>query len=199
MEAQILACDVEPLDSMVSDTVRIAYGNSSSLGSTGINALSARAPWPISRRPGPLDGLPACDNDEKGDVTKPVIDLIEPEEGAVLKIGNGKGVHFEMNLSDDVMLRSYKINIHNNFDHHGHDSRAAGEKNTAFTFDKVYDVSGLKNTKVHHHDIVIPADAAPGDYHLMVWCTDAAGNQTEVARNIVLSADGGTETEHDHE
>ena len=143
--------------------------------------------------------LPACDNDEKGDVTKPVIDLIEPEEGAVLKIGNGKGVHFEMNLSDDVMLRSYKINIHNNFDHHGHDSRAAGEKNTAFTFDKVYDVSGLKNTKVHHHDIVIPADAAPGDYHLMVWCTDAAGNQTEVARNIVLSADGGTETEHDHE
>ena len=127
--------------------------------------------------------LPACDNDEKGDVTKPVIDLIEPEEGAVLKIGNGKGVHFEMNLSDDVMLRSYKINIHNNFDHHGHDSRAAG----------------LKNTKVHHHDIVIPADAAPGDYHLMVWCTDAAGNQTEVARNIVLSADGGTETEHDHE
>ena len=68
--------------------------------------------------------LPACDNDEKGDVTKPVIDLIEPEEGAVLKIGNGKGVHFEMNLSDDVMLRSYKINIHNNFDHHGHDSRA---------------------------------------------------------------------------
>ena len=78
-------------------------------------------------------------------------------------------------------------------------SRAAGEKNTAFTFDKVYDVSGLKNTKVHHHDIVIPADAAPGDYHLMVWCTDAAGNQTEVARNIVLSADGGTETEHDHD
>ena len=59
--------------------------------------------------------LPACDNDEKGDVTKPVIDLIEPEEGAVLKIGNGKGVHFEMNLSDDVMLRSYKINIHNKY------------------------------------------------------------------------------------
>ena len=46
---------------------------------------------------------------------------------------------------------------------------------------------------------MFPADAAPGDYHLMVWCTDAAGNQTEMARNIVLSADGGTETEHDHD
>ena len=67
---------------------------------------------------------------KKGYVTKPVIDLIEPEEGAVLKIGNEKGVHFEMNLSDDVMLKSYKINIHNNFDHHGHDSRAAGQKKT---------------------------------------------------------------------
>ena len=50
------------------------------------------------------------------------------EEGAVLKIGNEKGVHFEMNLSDDVMLKSYKINIHNNFDHHGHDSRQPDRK-----------------------------------------------------------------------
>ena len=53
--------------------------------------------------------LPACDNDEKGDVTKPVIDLIEPEEGAVLKIGNGKGVHFEMNLSDDVIVFQFQL------------------------------------------------------------------------------------------
>ena len=32
----MLAWDVEPLDSIVSETVRIAYGNSSTLGSTGI-------------------------------------------------------------------------------------------------------------------------------------------------------------------
>ena len=43
-DAQVDAMDVEPLDSKVSDTVRIAYGNSSSLGRTGINALSANAP-----------------------------------------------------------------------------------------------------------------------------------------------------------
>ena len=42
---------------MISDTVRIAYGNSSSLGNTGTNARSANAPCPISRRPGPLLGL----------------------------------------------------------------------------------------------------------------------------------------------
>ena len=54
---QILACEVEPFDSNVSETVRIAYGNSLSLGNTGTNALSANAPCPISRRPGPLDGF----------------------------------------------------------------------------------------------------------------------------------------------
>ena len=49
------AIDVEPFDSNVSDTVLIAYGNSSSLGSTGRSALSASAPCPISLRPGPLE------------------------------------------------------------------------------------------------------------------------------------------------
>ena len=52
---QILACEVEPLELNISDTSLIAYGNSSSLGITGRSALSARAPCPISRLPGPLD------------------------------------------------------------------------------------------------------------------------------------------------
>ena len=43
-EAQVDAMEVEPLDSKVSDTARMAYGNSSTEGSTGISALSARAP-----------------------------------------------------------------------------------------------------------------------------------------------------------
>ncbi len=54
-DAQVDAMDVEPLDSMVSDTQRIAYGNSSVEGRTGSSARSARAPWPISLLPGPLE------------------------------------------------------------------------------------------------------------------------------------------------
>ena len=42
--------EVEPLEPNASDTCRIAYGNSSTLGSTGTRARSASAPWPISRR-----------------------------------------------------------------------------------------------------------------------------------------------------
>jgi len=54
-EAQVDAMDVEPLDSIVSETQRMEYGNSSTEGRTGISARSASAPWPISRRPGPLE------------------------------------------------------------------------------------------------------------------------------------------------
>ena len=38
------AMELEPLDSNTSDTRRNAYGNSSSLGMTGTNARSAKAP-----------------------------------------------------------------------------------------------------------------------------------------------------------
>ena len=56
-EAQTDACEVEPFDSNVSDTQRIAYGNSSIDGIIGKSALSASAPWPISLLPGARWGL----------------------------------------------------------------------------------------------------------------------------------------------
>ena len=99
----------------------------------------------------------------------------------------GAAVHFEMELSDDTELRSYKVDIHNNFDGHNH-TKAVFET-VDFTYSKSWDVSGLKNTLVHHHEIVIPENATPGNYHLMVYCTDKAGNETYVARKIVLSYD----------
>lgn len=69
----------------------------------------------------------SCD-DSDSDTTKPVIELHEPEEGQALKIGSEYGVHFEMDLSDDVMLKSYMIEIHSNFDHHSHGKSRGPEK-----------------------------------------------------------------------
>ena len=85
----------------------------------------------------------SCDNDDSSDTTKPLIELHEPEEGQALEIGNEHGVHLEMDLSDDVMLKSYKIEIHSNFDHHsqGGNSRAAAAT-VDFSFNKSYDISG---------------------------------------------------------
>lgn len=62
-----------------------------------------------------------------------MIELHEPEEGQALKIGSEYGVHFEMDLSDDVMLKSYMIEIHSNFDHHSH-GKSGGPENHRFRF-----------------------------------------------------------------
>jgi hypothetical protein len=53
VDAQILPCDVEPFELNISDTTLIVYGNSVSVGNTGTNAFSAKAPCPISLLPGP--------------------------------------------------------------------------------------------------------------------------------------------------
>lgn len=138
----------------------------------------------------------SCSDDEKqGDTTKPVITLNAPAEGAVLKPGSH--IHFDMDLEDDVMLGSYKVEIHNNFDGHGHTKATAGEEEetgdtTPFTYNNSWTVSGQKNIHIHHHEIEIPVNATEGNYHLMVYCTDAAGNESYIARNIVLAEHGET-------
>ncbi len=44
VEPQVDAIELEPFDSMTSDTTRMVYGNSSSEGITGRRARSARLP-----------------------------------------------------------------------------------------------------------------------------------------------------------
>lgn len=127
--------------------------------------------------------------DEDGDTTPPSIHLLAPSNGSKLQIG--KDVHFEAELSDDIMLRSYKIEIHNNFDGHDHGSTYGIESEntgtTAFSFQKSWDLSDQRNKTIHHHEIIIPEDATPGHYHFMIYCTDAAGNESHTACNIVLT------------
>src|SRR5262245_44351472 len=50
VEAHTEPIDVDPFEPSASETWRIAYGNSSREGSTGISDRSASAPCPISRR-----------------------------------------------------------------------------------------------------------------------------------------------------
>ncbi|MDR1592726.1 MAG: DUF4625 domain-containing protein [Prevotellaceae bacterium] len=138
-------------------------------------------------------------NGNNADTTKPVILLEEPCEGDSILIGDPDGMHLEMDLSDDVMLREYLVEIHNNFDQHGHDAPAvqlAAEDEQPFAFRKSWDLTGNRTKHVHHHEILIPENAQEGDYHIMIYCTDAAGNESYVARSIVLSH---TASEHEDE
>ncbi len=80
----------------------------------------------------------SCSKEDEGDTIKPVIDLLEPEEGAILRIGSSHGVHFEMNLHDNEAIASYKINIHNNFDGHSHTRASEAGVTKPFTFERTY-------------------------------------------------------------
>jgi hypothetical protein len=124
---------------------------------------------------------------EDSDTTRPEINLIEPAEDDALQIGGEHGVHFEAEFSDNEALASYKVDIHPNFDGHTH-TRA--DDTVDFEYERSWTLSG-KNASIHHHDITIPENATPGDYHLMVYCTDAAGNEEHIAVDVVLSHDAG--------
>lgn len=137
----------------------------------------------------------SCDKDNAGDTTKPEINLISPAEGGVLG-ATGEGIHFEMELSDDVALASYKVEIHNNFDGHEHTTKS-DEDTVDFTYLNTWtDMAGQRNATIHHHEIVIPTNATHGDYHFIVYCVDEAGNESYVVHNITIEDEG---DDHDHD
>lgn len=127
----------------------------------------------------------ACSDDDN-DTTKPVIVINEPEDEGAIKTGSL--LHLDMDLSDDVMVASYKVDIHNNFDGHTHTSastKADGDSIT-FTYNQSFDVN-QKNHHVHDH-IEIPILARQGKYHVVVYCTDTSGNESYVAKSVVFDA-----------
>lgn len=131
---------------------------------------------------------PSCEKHD-ADTQKPVINISGPKENDTLYIGSE--VHFEADFSDNVALKSYKIDIHSNFDGHSH-KNILTDDSIAFSFQKSWNFDeGLKNSHIHHHEISIPNEIngkplKPGAYHFMVYCTDAAGNENWTAIDVKI-------------
>ncbi len=136
----------------------------------------------------------SCEKDE-ADTVQPVIEVSGPEANEVLYVGSK--IHFEVDFSDDVELKSYKVDIHDNFD--GHTHKSTKHEGTPWHFQQSWDFeAGKKSAHVHHHEIVIPTEiageeVATGDYHFMVYCTDAAGNESWVAIDVEIQEPTDTE------
>ena len=135
--------------------------------------------------------LTACSKD--GDTTKPVINLHEPENEEYFQLGTT--LHLDMDLTDNESLDEYKVDIHWAA---GHTHTRAEAEAAAIYTNTWTDAKGLKSKYVHH-DITLPADAAPGEYHLIVYCTDAAGNEAHAVVTIDLGTEPGESHEHEHE
>ncbi len=156
--------------------------------------------------------LGSCSSDSSVDTEKPVIILNAPEEGA--KLAAGSDIHFDMEVSDNVALGSYNIDIHDDFDGHNHGTESTSVlKNVVQNIDEsqenatrvsfVYnhtwtDIVGKRNDHVHHHEIVIAKDAKRGKYHFVVKVLDKAGNQSMEFRTIEIVDPEDADHDHNH-
>lgn len=131
--------------------------------------------------------LASCEKDN-ADTANPTVVISSPQEEEALKAG--EEIHFEADFADNVELKSYKVDIHSNFNHHTH--KSAQEDSAAWVFQQSWNFDqGQKEAHIHHHEITIPTEiegkpVATGDYHFMVYCTDAAGNETWQAVGIEI-------------
>ena len=136
-----------------------------------------------------LCALSACSSSEENkpkDMTTPEISaegiVAIPIDCEVFR--RGEVIPFNYLFKDDVELGAYNIEIHNNFDHHTHsttstdcplDAKKAPVNPWVYNKDFVIP-EGLRSYTARH-DIAIPTDIDPGDYHFMIRLTDRAGWQ----------------------
>ena len=137
-----------------------------------------------------LCALGACsssdDDEDSKDMTYPVINTTDivavPSDCEVYKRGDVIPLNFL--FTDDSELGSYNVEIHNNFDHHTHSTSsvecpmdAKKQPVKPWIYNQDFSIPSGQKSFTARHDIAIPADIDPGDYHFMVRLTDRAGWQ----------------------
>jgi hypothetical protein len=121
----------------------------------------------------------ACNPDV--DITPPEIEVLSFDpapaerevcgslEPQVFWIGGGDSLKLDLLLKDDQELSQYKLDIHENFDCHGH----AG-KTEDWSLLEVVDISGTEFRL--QRSLPVPEDVTAGNYHFGIQLVDAAGN-----------------------
>lgn len=134
----------------------------------------------------------SCEKDEAVvDTIKPTVTISEPHNED--KFAPGAEIHFEALFADNVALASYKVDIHFNADGHSHRPASANEDtHEPWDFEHTGTLSGASQQVMEHFDIPTQVNGKPieeGEYHLVVYSIDAAGNQSVVSRAIDITVD----------
>jgi hypothetical protein len=102
----------------------------------------------------------------------------------VITLTGGQTFTFRLALSDDAALSQYKIDIHHNFDCHGHGGALSPSVNPPATAGQTTDWSVLRvislkgNSTKEDISLPIPQNVTAGQYHFSLKCIDAAGNES---------------------
>lgn len=131
--------------------------------------------------------LTGCSSDEGSggtDQEKPVIDMSITDgfPTSCATVTRGELIPFKALFTDNRELGAYSINIHNNFDHHSHDTEIdecnldpvktpVNPWSETFT----YTIPANSSEFLAEQQITVPEDIDTGDYHFMIQLSDAQG------------------------
>lgn len=100
-------------------------------------------------------------------------------------IERGTTFTFVARFTDNEELGAFSLDVHHNFDHHTHSTDPlpcefgpVKDPLNPFRLIKEYQIPSGLTSHLAEVEISIPADADPGDYHMMVRLTDKTGWQT---------------------
>jgi hypothetical protein len=92
-------------------------------------------------------------------------------EDNVIYIKSTETLTFDFLFEDNKALSQYKIDIHNNFDCHGH----RGPMTEDWNLQKIESLTGQTNNV--SEPITVPSNVTAGTYHCSILLLDEAGNQ----------------------
>lgn len=112
-------------------------------------------------------------------------------ENNVFNVISGDLLYLTATFSDNEALSQYKIDIHNNFDCHGHSGSAfpsvvvpiTNTKTIDWSYLEVFDIEGTEAVK--RIELKVPQNVTAGNYHFSFQLIDKAGNDAE--NNIIYS------------
>lgn len=116
------------------------------------------------------------------DTTVPSITLTDPTPGKSYLLG--AALHLQMDLSDNVELKSYKVVIAKNL---------KGVVTSDWAFSQSWPIAaGKKTLAVNHNEITVPLtvtgnQTTTGNYDLTITCYDASNNETSKTLTIALT------------
>jgi hypothetical protein len=116
------------------------------------------------------------------DTTVPVISLTDPTPAKSFVLGTA--LHLQMDLSDNVELKSYKVTIAKSL---------KGTTTSDWGFTQTWSIpTGKKTLAVNHNEITIPLtvtgnQTTPGNYDMTIVCTDTSNNETSKSLVIALT------------
>ncbi|MCK9641177.1 MAG: DUF4625 domain-containing protein [Prolixibacteraceae bacterium] len=116
------------------------------------------------------------------DTTKPTISLVDPTASKIITLGTS--MHLQMDLSDNVELKSYKVTISKSL---------KGVTTSDWAYTNTWTIpSGKKTLAVNHNEILVPLtftgnQVTLGNYDMLITCTDLAGNEATSSIVVVFS------------